>query len=147
MEKEIKASRRLYRIEYFECENGLYKLVIYDLRGVVYNPRLFIDCDVKGSMAINLTWDDVQELFTAIKEREYLSYTYHQFKTLGGVYTVLVIERINGTYDLEIVDDRKVYHNPREFRWCITNGSKAVNLTCDDVNAFLAAVKNYCNEN
>ena len=65
MEKEIRTSHRRYRIEYYECEDGLYKLVIYDLKGVVHDPRLFMDCDTKGSMAINLTWDEVQDLFTA----------------------------------------------------------------------------------
>lgn len=35
MEKEIRTSHRRYRIEYYECEDGLYKLVIYDLKGVV----------------------------------------------------------------------------------------------------------------
>ena len=65
MEKEIRTFHCGYRIEYYECEDGLYKLVIYDLKGVVHDPRLFMDCDTKSSMAINLTWDEVQELFTA----------------------------------------------------------------------------------
>lgn len=143
MEKEIRTFHRGYRIEYYECEDGLYKLVIYDLKGVVHDPRLFMDCDTEGSMAINLTWDEVQELFTAVKYREYLWYTYHQFKTPCGVYTVLVIKRINGTYDLAIIDDKNVYRDPMEFRWCVTTGSQAVNLTDEDVKAFFDAVKNH----
>ena len=102
-----------------------------------------MDCDTKGSMAINLTWYEVQELFTAVEYREYLWYTHHQFKTPCGVYTVLVIKRINGTYDLAIIDDKNVYRDPIEFRWCVTTGSQAVNLTDEDVKAFFDAVKNH----
>lgn len=39
MEKEIKAYRRWYRMEYFECDNGLYKFAIYDNEGHVQDPR------------------------------------------------------------------------------------------------------------
>lgn len=71
MEKVISTPLRWYRIEYFECENGMYKLVIYDNVGHVHHPNIYKDCDVKGSMAVNLTWDDVQEFFTLIKGGNY----------------------------------------------------------------------------
>lgn len=68
MKKEIKAYRRWYRIEYFECDDGLYKLAIYDNAGIVHNPKFFKNCDVKDSMAINLTCDDVEEFITIVKK-------------------------------------------------------------------------------
>lgn len=67
MEKEISTYRRWYRMEYFECDDGLYKLAIYDNAGIVHNPRFFKKCDVKDSMAINLTCDDVKEFITIVK--------------------------------------------------------------------------------
>lgn len=67
MEKEIKAYRRWYRIEYFECDDGLYKFAIYDNEGHIQDPRFFKNCDVKDSMAINLTRDDIKELITTVK--------------------------------------------------------------------------------
>ena len=70
MEKVISTPRRWYRIEYFECDDGLYKLAIYDNAGICIHPKWFKECDVKGSMAINLTWDDVQEFFKAIKNHD-----------------------------------------------------------------------------
>lgn len=68
MEKGIKDYRRWYRMEYFECDNGLYKFAIYDNEGHVQDPNIYRDCDVKGSMAVNLTWDDVQKILTAVKD-------------------------------------------------------------------------------
>ena len=70
MEKVISTPRRWYRIEYFECDDGLYKLAIYDNAGICIHPKWLKECDVKGSMAINLTWDDVQEFFRAIKNHD-----------------------------------------------------------------------------
>lgn len=71
MEKVISTRLHWYRIEYFECENGMYKLVIYDNVGHVHHQNIYKDCDVNGSMAVNLTWDDVQEFFTLIKGGNY----------------------------------------------------------------------------
>lgn len=70
MEKVISTPRRWYRIDYFECDDGLYKLAIYDNAGICIYPKWFKECDVKGSMAINLTLDDVQEFFRAIKNHD-----------------------------------------------------------------------------
>lgn len=67
MEKENKLYLRWYRMEYFECDNGLYKFAIYDNEGYVQDPRFFKNCDVKDSMAINLTCDDVKEFITTVK--------------------------------------------------------------------------------
>lgn len=41
MEKVISTPRRWYRMEYFECDNGLYKFAIYDNEGHVQDPRFF----------------------------------------------------------------------------------------------------------
>ena len=70
MEKVISTPRRWYRIEYFECDDGMYKLEIHDDNGTYHYPKYFIDCDVEGITAINLTLDDVQEFLTAIKEHD-----------------------------------------------------------------------------
>lgn len=89
MEKVISTPRRWYRIEYFECmenyiytshrtyivdvmecDDGMYKLEIQDDNGTYHYPKYFIDCDVEGITAINLTWDDVQKFLTAIKEHD-----------------------------------------------------------------------------
>ena len=67
MDKEIKDYRRWYRMEYFECDNGLYKFAIYDNAGHIQDPRFFKNCDVKDSMAINLTCDDIKEFITTVK--------------------------------------------------------------------------------
>lgn len=67
MEKVISTYRRWYRMEYFECDNGLYKFAIYDNEGHVKDPRFFKNCDVKDSMAIKLTSDDVKDFITTVK--------------------------------------------------------------------------------
>jgi hypothetical protein len=67
MEKENKLYLRWYRMEYFDCDNGLYKFAIYDNEGHIQDPRFFKKCDVKDSMAINLTSDDVKEFITTVK--------------------------------------------------------------------------------
>lgn len=67
MEKVISTYRRWYRMEYFECDNGLYKFAIYDNAEHVQDPRFFKNCDVKDYMAINLTCDDVKEFIAIIK--------------------------------------------------------------------------------
>jgi hypothetical protein len=140
MEKVISTPRRWYRIEYFECDDGLYKLSIYDNAGICIHPKWFKECDVKGSMAINLTWDDVQEFFRAIKNHDTkLGFKYH-FCTLNGVYTVYVRERTNGTYELSI-SEKGIYINPKIFMDCKTRGLTAVNMTLDDVNEFCDAVR------
>lgn len=46
-------------------------IIIYDNVGHVHHPNIYKNCDVKGSMAVNLTWDDVQEFFTLIKGGNY----------------------------------------------------------------------------
>lgn len=71
MKKENKLYLRWYRMEYFDCDNGLYKFAIYDNEGHIQDPNIYKDCDVKGSMAVNLTWGDVQEFFTLIKGGNY----------------------------------------------------------------------------
>ncbi len=55
---------------------------------------------------------------------------------LKDVYTVEFFECANDTYELEIYDDTGVYHDPREFMECTTNGFRAVNLTADDIGTF-----------
>lgn len=67
MEKVISTPRRWYRIEYFECDDGLYKLAIYDNEGHVQDPRFFKNCYVKDSIAINLTRDDIKYFITNVK--------------------------------------------------------------------------------
>ena len=68
MKKVISTYRRLYRMEYFECGTGLYKFAIYDNEGHVQDPRFFKNCDVKDSIAINLTSDDIKEFITTVKK-------------------------------------------------------------------------------
>lgn len=70
MEHYINTSLRTYIVEVFECDNGLYKLKIYDDNGTYHYPKYFVDCDVEGITAINLTLDDVEEFFAAIKEHD-----------------------------------------------------------------------------
>ena len=70
MEHYINTSLRTYIVEVFECDNGLYKLKIYDDNGTYHYPKYFVDCDVEGITAINLTLDDVEEFFTAVKESD-----------------------------------------------------------------------------
>ena len=67
MEKVISTYRRWYRIEYFECDDGLYKFAIYDNEGHIQDPRFFKKCDVKDSMAINLSRDDIKYFITNVK--------------------------------------------------------------------------------
>lgn len=146
MEKTIRTSLRTYRIEYFDCDDGLYKLVIYDYKGNVHDTNLFKYCYVKGSMAVNLTWSDVEEFFDAVKNYEYRSRIYHQIKTLQGTYLVEIIERANGTYEVSIRHlDKEGYRyvNPKNFRGCDIKDVRAINLTKEDAKAFLDAVKNH----
>jgi hypothetical protein len=70
MENYIYTSHRTYIVDVIECDDGKYKLEIHDDNGTYHYPKYFIDCDVEGITAINLTWDDVQEFFTAIKEHD-----------------------------------------------------------------------------
>ena len=53
-----------------ECDDGMYKLEIHDDNGTYHYPKYFIDCNVEGITAINLTWDDVQKFLTAVKEHD-----------------------------------------------------------------------------
>nr|DAO51734.1 MAG TPA: hypothetical protein [Caudoviricetes sp.] len=152
MEKKIYASRDVFIVDYFECNDGMYKLAIYDNYKHSHNPKLFKDCDVEGITAVNLTWDDVQEFFTAVKDSTYYVYPgiwfdflYKDISGPRGVYTVAIIECSNGTYEISIRDNKYVYKNPREFMDCITEGSLAFKLTPDDVKAFCIAVEKSVN--
>ena len=70
MENYIYTSHRTYIVDVMECDDGTYKLEIHDDNGTYHYPKYFIDCDVEGITAINLTWDDVQKILTAIKEHD-----------------------------------------------------------------------------
>lgn len=70
MENYIYTPQRTYIVEVFECNDGMYKLEIHDDNGTYHNPKYFIDCDVEGITAINLTLDDVQEFLTAVNEHD-----------------------------------------------------------------------------
>lgn len=70
MESYIYTSLRTYIVDVLECDDGLYKLKIHDNNGTYHYPKYFIYCDVDGITSINLTLDDVQEFFTAVKEHD-----------------------------------------------------------------------------
>ena len=70
MENYIYTSYRTYIVDVMECDDGMYKLEIHDDNGTYHYPKYFIDCDVEGITAINLTLDDVEEFFTAVKESD-----------------------------------------------------------------------------
>lgn len=146
MEKTIRTSLRTYRIEYIDCGDGLYNLVIYDNKGNVHDPKIFRDCVVCCAMAVNLTWSDVKAFFIAVKDYEYRSRIYHRIKKPHYAYLVEIIERANGTHEVSIRIDKDGYYqyiNPKHFMYCDVKGTRAINLTKEDVNAFLIAVKNH----
>lgn len=62
--------------------------------------------------------------------------------TLNHVYTVVIFENLDGTYELSI-EERGFYLKPTIFIDCETDatGLNAVNMTLDDVNAFCDAVR------
>ena len=70
MENYIYTSHLTYIVEVFECDDGMYKLEIHDDNGTYHYPKYFIDCDVEGITAINLTLDDVQKFLTAVNEHD-----------------------------------------------------------------------------
>lgn len=67
MEKKINTLLFTYRIEYSQCDDGLYKLTICDNHNHFHHPTLLMDCDVDGYTAVNLTWNDVEAFFDAVK--------------------------------------------------------------------------------
>lgn len=155
MKKVISTYRRWYRIEYFECDNGLYKFAIYDNTGHIQDPRFFKKCDVKDSIAINLTSDDIKEFITTVKNtaivrlKEEIMENYNfiyknifkRIRTLNHVYTVEIHENLDGTYELSI-NERGFYLKPTIFMDCDTDATymNAINMTIDDVHAFCNAV-------
>lgn len=79
MENYIYTSHRTYIVDVMECDDGMYKLEIHDDNGTyhypkyfinegyVQDPRFFNNCDVKDSIAINLTRDDIKKFITTVK--------------------------------------------------------------------------------
>lgn len=62
---------------------------------------------------------------------------------LHDVYTTVIYEGYNGVYDIIIYDSKCVCINPKKFIDCTTEYCRAINLTWDDVQKFLTAVKDY----
>ena len=62
--------------------------------------------------------------------------------TLNHIYTVVIYEKLDGTYELSI-NERGFYLKPTIFMDCDTDATdmNAVNMTLDDVNAFCDAVR------
>lgn len=79
-----------------------------------------------------------------------LCFKYHKFNdiifkricTLNHIYTVVIYENLDGTYELSI-NERGLYLKPTIFMDCDTDATdmNAVNMTLDDVNAFCDAVR------
>lgn len=51
-----------------ECINGTYEISIRDDKHVYKNPREFMDCITEGSLAFNLTLDDVKAFCIAVEK-------------------------------------------------------------------------------
>lgn len=66
MENYIYTSHRTYIVDVIECDDGMYKLEIYDDTGVYHDPKEFMECTTKGFRAVNLTEDDVQAFFDKV---------------------------------------------------------------------------------
>ena len=64
-----------------------------------------------------------------------------RIRTLNHVYTVVIHENLDGTYELSI-NERGFYLKPTIFMDCDTDETyiNAINMTIDDVHAFCNAV-------
>lgn len=78
-----------------------------------------------------------------------LCFKYHKFNdiifkricTLNHIYTVVIYENLDGTYELSI-NERGFYLKPTIFMDCDTDATdmNAINMTLDDVHSFCNAV-------
>ena len=66
---------------------------------------------------------------------------YKRIRTLNHVYTVVIHENLDGTYELSI-NERGFYLKPTIFMDCDTDVTNinAINMTIEDVHAFCNAV-------
>lgn len=145
MEKVISTYRRLYRMEYFECDNGLYKFAIYDNEGHVQDPRFFKNCDVKDSIAINLTRYDIKEFITTVKNYCDSAIKEEIMEDFNIIYKN--DKEWLGVYELSIYDNMGYNYDPRELMECTVDGYWTINLTNDNVNAFFDSIIEYNHAN
>ena len=74
--------------------------------------------------------------------KEFNDVIFKRIRTLNHVYTVVIYENLDGTYELSI-EERGFYLKPTIFMNCETDATdmNAINMTLDDVNAFCDAVR------
>lgn len=72
--------------------------------------------------------------------QEFKDYICFRIFTHHSVYTVVIFECLDGTYELSI-SEKGIYINPKIFMNCKTRGLTAVNMTLNDVNTFCDAVR------
>lgn len=72
--------------------------------------------------------------------KEFNDIIFKRICTLNHIYTVVIYENLDGTYELSI-SEKGIYINPKIFMDCKTRCLTAVNMTLDDVNAFCDAVR------
>lgn len=57
----------IYTVVIFECLDGTYELTITE-KGIYINPSIFMDCDIMGLVAVNMTLDDVRKFCDAVRD-------------------------------------------------------------------------------
>ena len=74
--------------------------------------------------------------------KEFNDIIFKRICTLNHIYTVVIYENLDGTYELSI-NERGFYLKPTIFMDCDTDATdmNVVNMTLDDVNAFCDAVR------
>ena len=75
--------------------------------------------------------------------KEFNDIIFKRICTLNHIYTVVIYENLDGTYELSI-NERGFYLKPTIFMDCDTDatGMNAINMTIADVHAFCNAVCN-----
>lgn len=74
--------------------------------------------------------------------KEFNDIIFKRICTLNHIYTVVIYENLDGTYELSI-NERGFYLKPTIFMDCDTDATdmNAINMTLDDVHAFCNAVR------
>lgn len=88
--------------------------------------------------------EEIMEDFNIIYKfyKEFNDVIFKRIRTLNHVYTIVIYENLDGTYELSI-NERGFYLKPTIFMDCDTDATdmNAINMTLDDVHAFCIAVR------
>lgn len=66
---KIFAHHSVYTVVIFERRDGTYELTITE-KGIYINPTIFMDCDVMGLVAVNMTLDDIRKFCVAVRDSD-----------------------------------------------------------------------------